>query len=394
MSPQRHAALGMFFLVVVGVLGYFTLFKTDFSIGEEKYEMTAWFPDANGLRKGDAVRVAGVRWGKVSQLIYDPVTTDLSHRIRVDVILDNKVDLFADHQIMVRNSSILGGKVLNIEPGMPGTGPRTPGDLLGSVENDAVAALGKMVEENRETLKTAISEASLLIEEARTGDGLLGALIGDPELRDEVKSTVTSIKSTFDGIDSVIEDAQAGKGTLGKLLTDDTLYNDIQKLSTDLASAAADARLLFKDAREGEGVIGMLINDKELAARTRTAVDDIAEITRGLRAGEGTIGSLLKDSAVADNLKEITASLTSSEGTLGALINDREVYDKVLAIANDIKAFSDALANGEGTIAKLLNDDEIYVELRKALRTLTGTLEEAREAAPISAFLQAFAVGF
>lgn len=394
MSPQRHAALGLFFLVVVGVLGYFTLFKTDFSIGEETYEMTVWFPDANGLRKGDSVRVAGVRWGKVGGLVYDPVTSDLSHRIQVDIILDNKVEMFGDHEITVRNSSILGGKVLNIEPGMPGTGPREPGDLLGSVENDAVAALGKMVEENRETLKTAISEASLLIEEARTGDGLLGALIGDPELRDEVKETVTSVKSTFNGIDSVIKDAQAGKGTLGKLITDEALYNDIQKLSTDLISATADTRLLFKDLREGKGVISMLLNDGELATRTRSAVDDIAEITRGLRAGEGTIGALLKDSSVADNLKEITAALTSSEGTLGALINDREVYDKVLAIADDIGAFSDTLANGDGTIAKLLKDDDIYLELRKALRTLTGTLEEAREAAPITAFLTAFAVGF
>ena len=51
-------------------------------------------------------------------------------------------------------------------------------------------------------------------------------------------------------------------------------------------------------------------------------------------------------------------------------------------------------SNGDGTIAKLIREDEVYEELQRALGTLTGSLEEAREAAPISTFLNALFLGF
>ena len=39
-------------------------------------------------------------------------------------------------------------------------------------------------------------------------------------------------------------------------------------------------------------------------------------------------------------------------------------------------------------------DDELYRELQRAMTTLTGTLEEAREAAPIATFLSTVFLGF
>ena len=52
------------------------------------------------------------------------------------------------------------------------------------------------------------------------------------------------------------------------------------------------------------------------------------------------------------------------------------------------------MAEGRGTIGKLIMDDESYVELQKAIATLTGSLEEAREAAPITTLLNTLFLGF
>ena len=46
------------------------------------------------------------------------------------------------------------------------------------------------------------------------------------------------------------------------------------------------------------------------------------------------------------------------------------------------------------TLGKLLNDDELYLQLEKAVTVLVGSLEEAREAAPISTFLNTVFLGF
>ena len=71
MNARRHIALGLFFLGVVGVLGYYTLFKTDVSLFGEKPRMVAYAEDGGGLRKGAPVLYAGVRWGEVASVLPD-----------------------------------------------------------------------------------------------------------------------------------------------------------------------------------------------------------------------------------------------------------------------------------------------------------------------------------
>ena len=72
MTRDRQLLLGAFFLIVFMVLGGYTLLFSDFSLFKTQHLMTVFFPDANGLRRGDPVLVAGVRQGKVREITYDP----------------------------------------------------------------------------------------------------------------------------------------------------------------------------------------------------------------------------------------------------------------------------------------------------------------------------------
>ena len=84
MNSQRQFALGLLFLVALVVLGYYTLFLTDMQLFKERFDKSVFFPAAGGLRKGDAVQVAGLRSGKVMGLSLDPNAPDDR---RVTVIL-------------------------------------------------------------------------------------------------------------------------------------------------------------------------------------------------------------------------------------------------------------------------------------------------------------------
>ena len=71
--------------------------------------------------------------------------------------------------------------------------------------------------------------------------------------------------------------------------------------------------------------------------------------------------------------------------------------DNLLAISRDLDSALRAPAEGErapGTIGRLLYEAELYDQLEQAVRVLTGTLEEAREAAPIATFLNTVFLGF
>jgi phospholipid/cholesterol/gamma-HCH transport system substrate-binding protein len=394
MTPQRHALLGLFFFGVIGILGYFTLFKTDFQLFGERHALTVHFNRAAGLRAGDPVLVAGVRWGQVARLDFDPDSGDPRERITVELTLHAPVKLFSDHRIVVEDATVLGGKNLIIEPGSPAAGAFGEDRLYGSVSRDVLSALAEVVDENRASLRDAIEGIAALVKAANDGEGPLGAILNDPELRGDLEAAVAAFRGTFENAQELTTALREGDGTLAKLLRDAELYDEIKGIAARMDTFLAEAEGLVRDAREGDGALAMLLHDAQLAADVKTAVADIATTTGRLARGEGTIGELLVDPTVAQNLKALSQSLVDSDGTLGLLIHDRAMYDDLLAIASDLRTFADQLANGDGTLARLAREDDVYLELELALRTLTGSLEEAREAAPISTFLNALFLGF
>jgi phospholipid/cholesterol/gamma-HCH transport system substrate-binding protein len=394
MSPQRHTLLGLLFLAAISILGYYTLFRADFNPFTEQHRLEVYFEDAGGLREGDAILVAGMRWGKVEGLVYDAAEDDPERRILASLVLTHRVKLYADHKITIEDASVLGGKFLKIEPGFPNTGDAPRGDLYGSVPGSALASIGSLIDENRSAIKSAIGDLSDLMAEAKSGRGVLGALFKDEVLRDDLTGAVASVRGAFDNIDALSSAIRTGDGTISNLINDDTLYKQFIALGDGLTALTDDVGQVIEDIKSGKGVIGTLLNDETTKERVRLALDDLSIITGRLRKGEGTIGRLLTDPTVADNIKAITAGIVDGPGTLHSLVYDGALYDQAVAILDDVNGFTAGLGNKEGTVWKLFNNDEAYKELMRALRVLTGTLEEAREAAPISAFLSLGFQGF
>ncbi len=394
MSPQRHILLGLLFLAAISILGYYTLFRADFNPFTEQHRLEVYFEDAGGLREGDAILVAGMRWGKVERLVYDAAEDNPDRRILASLVLTHQVTLYADHAISIEDASVLGGKFLRIEPGFPKAGKNPEGDLYGSVPGSALASIGALIEENRDSIKSTLANLSELMADVRSGKGVLGAVFSDEKLRADLTGAVASVRSTFENIDALANTIRTGNGTVSRIINEDGIYKKYDELGGHLNVLATDIGEVVDTIKSGKGVLGTLINDEITAERVRVAIDDFSIISSRLRKGEGTFGRLLTDSAIADDLKEIMRALTEGPGTLHSLIYDASFFEQAQGVMDDLAVFSKSLANGEGSIAKLLNSDEAYLELMRALTTLTGTLEEAREAAPISAFLSLAFQGF
>ncbi|MEZ6005537.1 MAG: MlaD family protein [Planctomycetota bacterium] len=394
MSSKRHTILGLLFLAAVGLLGYYTLFRADFNPFTEQHFMTVYFEDGGGLREGDAILVAGMRWGKVDKLQYDAREEDLERRVRADLMLNQKVLLYKDHSITIEDASILGGKVLRIEPGSPTSGDQPAGDLYGSVPGNPLSQVGKLIEENRGALHSTLTDLSGLMADARAGKGVMGALFTDEGMRKDLGEAVASIREAFNKVDELVATISGGTGTISKFINDDALYNEIESLAKRLTEGVSETREILAQVRSGKGTVGTLLYDDVAAERLRTTMDDISAVASRLRLGEGTLGRLLTDSTFADKAKELMLAITEGDGTVHRLIYDGNLYNSALAVVEDLKDFTTTLGNNNGTIAKLFASDEVYRELLLALRTLTGSLEEAREAAPISAFLSLAFQGF
>lgn len=158
---------------------------------------------------------------------------------------------------------------------------------------------------------------------------------------------------------------------------------------TNLESTVADISELTRRLRAGDGTLGKLFSTNEvLFANLDAAVADIRLIADRLEQGEGTLGKLLSsDSAVYDDLaatladiRSISDRLEKGEGTLGKLLSsDSAMYDDLSAAIANLRSISERLEKGEGTLGKLLSsDDSLYTDLHDTvanLKTITGRLE-------------------
>lgn len=386
MTPNRQVILGAFFVIVLGFLGYYTLVMTEFSLFKKTHKMVVHFPDAHGLRTGDGVLVAGIRKGRVKTLTFDP-TAPPDLRITVELLLDEETPLREGFVIRIEDATLLGGKDVYIDPGLA-SAALIPKDqqLLGTVAGNALSDLGKFIDENRESVQRIVSNVDEVVAGVKDGKGIVGRLLKDEALANTLTDGVNKLQKSADNVAALTDDVRAGKGVIGRLFTDEELATKLSEIGDRLSAITDDFKVVSADLKEGKGVLGRALNDEKMGEDVAKAIETIRSVVDKINAGEGTLGKLITDPTMANDLQEIISMTRRGEGTLGALFVRDDIYKKLAQVSDDLAVASDALRNAKGTIGKLWMDPELYADIQKAVNTVTRTLEEFREAAPITTF--------
>jgi phospholipid/cholesterol/gamma-HCH transport system substrate-binding protein len=141
----------------------------------------------------------------------------------------------------------------------------------------------------------------------------------------------------------------------------------------------AEITALMQDVRAGKGTMGKLMTDEQLYQELRQFTSAARDVTEGLARGEGTLGQLLNNpesarqlEASLRNLTAITSKINSGQGSLGQLMNDPTLSKNLNAVTANFESLSSRLNKGQGTMGKLMNDEALY----KRLDAVTANLQE------------------
>lgn len=136
-----------------------------------------------------------------------------------------------------------------------------------------------------------------------------------------------------------------------------------------------------RESLEGGGVLGNL----------EESMDNIKELTRRLRAGEGTIGKLLTEDAIYTNLLAVSDRLAKGEGTLGRLMSsDDKLYRDLSDTVASLKETAETINRGEGTLGKLIKDDGVYKQVDGLMGEIRAAVDDLRETTPVVSFSSIF----
>jgi len=316
--------------------------------------LRARFADANGLRDGSEVRLAGVRIGKVERIrLLSPSevgTAANPQKIEAFLTIDNKIDgvpatdrIRSDSTAQQAAPSILGSEmIVNITPGTPLGQPVKENDLLPSTAGNTMSDLANSGTDLAQKLSKLSDQLNEVVKNVRDGKGTVGRLFNDESLYNNLNATIADAEE-------LARQIKTGKGSAGKFVYDEALYNNANDIALNL-------KKLSDDLNNGRGTAGKLITSDEMynkvngiADRVNHSMDQIDQIIAGVNRGEGTLGKLVKDEAIyndartaiarfnttAARVDNVVANAQRGEGTLGKLITDESLYNNVNQLSSE-----------------------------------------------------------
>ena len=340
--------VGIFVLIAIGVLVFLVLNASgDINPFSRKLHLKARFFDANGLREGSEVRLAGVRVGKVERIVLlEASTVPSAPRVEAQMTIDATIDgqpanqrIRSDSTAQQGSPSLLGNEMLiNITPGTSLGSPVSDGAILPSSSSNTVNDFATSGTDLAQRLSKLSDELSSMVQSVKKGEGTIGRLFSDEALYNNLNSTINETQDVMRAI-------RSGDGSAGRFINDPALYNNANEIAIQL-------KAISDDLRAGRGTFGKLLTDDEFYARiNRTAdrldrsVDQINSMVAEINAGHGTLGKLIRDEQMYNDARAAIARFNTTA----------ERVDNMVAAAQ----------RGEGTVGKLLNDETLYTNVNQ-----------------------------
>ncbi len=319
--------LAVLIFLMSGTAGWFT----------HKIVLRSYFDNAQGLREGAPVRLAGVDIGNVTgvRIVNKPITpVEVTMKVSTKYIFN----LRKDSVTTLSTAGILGETYVDIESGSAKGPEAADGDVLATREAPALEDVVRASQGTLQNIDTLLKRVDRIMAFIESGQGSIGKVIYSPVLYDQLNATVVEFKG-------LVDDIQSGKGSIGPLITSDEAYKKVM-----------------------------------------TAIDKVNVIVDELQQGKGTAGKLLKDPVLFDNanktlanVRQLTDDINAGKGALGKFSHDQEFADKLQTTVNNLAALSERLEKGEGTAGMLFKDPALYNNSNQMLVETRELVKAIRE---------------
>ncbi len=287
--------------------------------GEDGYELTAKFKDAKGLKLDSAVEVAGVPVGEITEIGIEGRYARVKFRVR------KEIKVYEDAIVHKRAQSLLGGFYLELEPGNPqsrGVGeqgtiknnqllgvddirPEFKGsreikrEIINVTEATTPEQLMRRVEETLPVIDDTLRSITGLSEDIRQLVNVPIRNMAD-RLNSLVQEGAPTVTSILNNVDRSVEKIERISQQLDKA----TNRGQIEQIITNINEASAEAKTLLTSARNEVEVTGKALRTK--MDKLDRILDSSGSIAEKINDDEGTLGRLVNDGTIADNIEGIT----------------------------------------------------------------------------------------
>ncbi len=241
----------------------------------------AEYNNVQGLNTASSVTINGLQVGKVVNIVFNP---NEEGTLIVEFGVDNDFKFSKNSKAKIYSASLMGGQSLAIVPSFEGENAVSGDFLKGEIESDIFSSVGEKLNPLQAKLENVIVSADSLML------GLNQTLNADAR---------KNLKSTFANLNATVANFRKSSVTLDALLSENK-----EKLGSSLANVeiATDNFAKLSDSLANAN-LGQTIK------KLQSTITSFDAVIAGIDRGEGSIGKLMKDEGLYNNLENASKEM-------------------------------------------------------------------------------------
>ena len=280
-TNEARIGIVVFLAAVVFVSG--VLYLRGIDIRSKQYSLAVFYRNVNGLETGDLVTVAGLGIGHVESMALT------GREITVNLSIKTRVQLPRDSKALLKSETIMGGKFIEITPGADTVMLKNGDSLMGVYEAD--------LSELTSTLAPITSNVLGILENVNS--------TFDEPTRQRIKEIVTDLSRSTARLDAAVRTGGADAKRA---------FSDFADFSNDLAHFARtlDTMAIQQRGNVDTGLTAfrrMAENMERISSKLEQTTESLDFVVANIRNGEGTIGKLVHDERLYNDLDSLSVNL-------------------------------------------------------------------------------------
>lgn len=302
MKPEVKVGLFVFFGLLV--LVYLTFTFGDIRLGKEKgYTVKVYFDTVSGLEEKAPVKIAGVDVGKVKEIRLKGTKAEVVLWIKEGVRIPK------DAVAVIRTMGLMGEKYIEITDGSMSSGYVAEGGTIGKGVSPA-------------DMDYLIAQLSDIARDVKAVTATLKNSLGTPTAQEQIKEILANLQETTkvlaeistsneEKVNAIIANTERLTRELAQLIRENRVY-----VSQSIENFSKFSQHLPRIARNLDSIVSTL-STPSVRKELKTTIAEISETSK--------------------NLKEITSTIAQGKGTIGKLVKDEKVYNDLSETLETLK---------------------------------------------------------
>lgn len=293
---KREVKIGIFAIVILLCFWAAIRFLSGIDIFSRNMIYHATYSNVSGLQSAAPVTINGVKVGTVEAIELKDTT------VVIDIAVNRKYGIPSDSKAKIYSDGLLGSKAIVIELGSSAQMLQKGDTIASAVNRDLMDVAGNELDFFKQKLSTITDDLSVTLRN-------LNSLIENNS--DDFSATMSHLNSISASLDQVLTREKTDLVSI---------VNSLEQLARTLSDNSHHLENIMANADSFSQQLEAARIDSLAASFNRTATQ-LSTMLEQVNSGQGSLGKLLTDQALYDNL-------TAASQNLSLLLEDLKAHPK------------------------------------------------------------------